>query len=120
MKKIGTIPSSEGQSHHRFQRPELWRQLADPRRPVAERSAQAGPMGWAGARTQQVVTGVASKERATPIGVAAGVGDVLAGDPDRVPVHGSRAVISPTRPRRVAHLRFIAGKAVVLRLRGRR
>src|SRR5260370_32790723 len=72
-------------------------------------------MGWTGGRSQEIVPAADKKERATPIGVDAGVGDVLAGDPDRVPVHSSRAEISPTRPRRVAHLRFIAGKPVVLR-----
>src|SRR5258708_26713075 len=91
----------------------LRRKLADPCRPVAERGARAGSMGWTGARSQQIVPAAAKKERATPIGVDAAVGDVLAGDPDLVPVHATRANISPTRPRRAAHQRFIPGKPVL-------
>ena len=57
---------------------------------------------------------VAPKNRPPQVGVVAGVGDVLAGDPDRVAVHGSRAVVTPAGARRVADLRLVAGEAVVL------
>src|SRR6266498_4960871 len=77
-------------------------QLADPRRPVAERGPGAGPVARTGARAQQVVAGSAREERASPGRVVAGVGDVLAGDPDRVAVHGCGAVVAPAGPRRVA------------------
>ena len=66
----------------------LWRQLADPRRPVGERRAYAGPMAGAPARTEQVVSGSAHEKRAAPVGVVAAVVNVLAGDPDRVAAHG--------------------------------
>src|SRR5947209_17804128 len=72
---------------------------ADPRRPVGECGARAGPMIGAAARTQDVVTAAAREERAAPVGVVAGVGDVLAGDPDRVPVPRGCAVVAPPRPR---------------------
>ena len=49
------------------------------------------------------------------VGVVAGVGDVLAGDPDRVAVDGGGAVVAPAGARRVADLRLVAREAVVLR-----
>src|SRR5438552_15452943 len=84
-------------------------ELADPRRPVGERGA--GPWGSRRvggstcAGSQQVVTGAAREERAAPGRVVAGVGDVLAGDPDRVPVRGCCAIVAPPLARRVAYLR---------------
>jgi len=56
----------------------LRRQLADPRRPVRERRAYAGPMAGAPARPEQVVAGAAREERAAPVGVVTRVVDVLA------------------------------------------
>ena len=61
-------------------------------------------MRRAGAGPQQVIAGAAHEERAAPGGVVAAVRDVLAGDPDRVPIDGCGAVVAPARPRRVADL----------------
>ena len=69
----------------------LRRQLADQRRPVGERRAYARPMAGAPACTEQIVSGSAHEVRAAPVGVVTRVGDVLAGDPDRVAVHGGCA-----------------------------
>src|SRR6266702_1163638 len=41
--------------------------------------------------------------------------DVLASNPDRVAIYSRRTVITPAGARRVANLRFIAGKAIVRR-----
>src|SRR5437763_1560807 len=90
----------------------LRRQLAVPRRPVAERGARARAVARATARAEQVVAGAAREEGAAPGGVIAGARDVLAGDPDRVPVDGCRAVVAPAGPRRVADLRLVAREAV--------
>ena len=49
------------------------------------------------------------------VGVVARVGDVLAGDPDRVAVDGCGSVVAPASARRVADLRLVAREAVVLR-----
>src|SRR2546426_7892004 len=97
--------------------PVLRRQLADPCRPVGQRRPDAGPVACATARAQQVVTD-AAKERATPGRVIARVSDVLAGDPDRVAVHSSGAVVAPAWANgdarcRGAPLLFVAGKAVL-------
>src|SRR6266498_1081574 len=94
-------------------------QLADPRRPVAERGPGAGPVARTGARAQQVVAGSAREERASPGRVVAGVGDVLARDPDRVAVHRSCTVVPPAWADRdarvcglVAPLSLVAREAV--------
>src|SRR6266404_3107958 len=72
-------------------------------------------MAGSAARTEQVVAGSTREERATPVGVVAGLGDVLAGDPDRVAVHGGRPVVTPAGAWRVADLRLVAREAIVLR-----
>jgi hypothetical protein len=61
-------------------------------------------MRRAPARSEQVIAGAAEKEWTTPRRVVTSMRDVLASDPDRVPIDRSRAVITPTRPWRVAHL----------------
>src|SRR5258708_4834492 len=92
----------------------LGRQLADPRRPVAERGPRARPMTGAGARAEQIVARAARDERSGPGGVVTGVGDVVAGEPDRVPGHGRCTIVTPPRPRRIASdLLFVAREAVV-------
>src|SRR2546422_699800 len=92
----------------------LRRQLADPRRPVGERGARARAMRCTAARTEQVVTGTADEERPAPVGVVARVSDVLAGDPDRLAVHGRCAVVAPTRADREGEpLRLVAREPVV-------
>src|SRR5438093_1284052 len=89
-------------------------ELADPRRPVGEGRSGARPMRCAAAGTEQIVTGTAHEERSAPDGVVARVGDVLAGDPDRVAVHGRGAVVAPARAKGVGEtLLFVAGEAVV-------
>src|SRR6266511_1325756 len=94
-------------------------QLADPRRPVAECGPRPGTVTCPGTGAQQVVAGSAREERAAPGRVVAGVGDVLAGDPDRVAVHGCGAVVAPAGPRRVAaDLLLVAREAVVHRESG--
>jgi hypothetical protein len=42
--------------------------------------------------------------------------NMLAGNSDGIAIDRSRAVITPARSRRISHLRFVAGEAVVLRL----
>src|SRR5204863_9281590 len=95
----------------------LWslrRQLADPRRPVGAGAARAGPVAGTTARAEDVVAGAAREERAAPVGVVAGAADVLAGDPDRVAVHGGSAVVAPPRADRVREPRLlVAGEPVV-------
>src|SRR5205085_9776770 len=81
-------------------RKSLRRDLADPRRPVGERTAPARAVARATARAEQVVAG-AEEERAAPVGVVAAVSDVLARDPDGVAVHRGRAVVAPARALRV-------------------
>src|SRR4051794_35228748 len=98
--------------------PLLRLQLADPRRPVRQAGTRAGPAACATARAQQIVAGAAHEERAAPRRVIARVGDVLAGDPDRVAVHRSSAVVAPARANgdtgcRGAPLLFVAGEAVL-------
>src|SRR5712691_13292260 len=80
----------------------LGRQLANPGRPVRDRGPRAWAVARATARAEQVVAGAAGEERAAPVGVVAGAGDVLAGDPDRVAVHGRCPVVTPAGARRVA------------------
>ncbi len=92
----------------------LWRQVADPRRPVGERRAYAGPMAGAPARTEQVVSGSTRKERAAPIDVVTAIVDVLAGDPDGIAVHGGCAEVTPARAERVwVVLLLVTRKAIV-------
>src|SRR5207237_4640104 len=92
----------------------LGRQLADPRRPVAQRCTPAWPMARASTGTEQVIAAAAGKERTAPSGIGAGVRDVLTGDPDRVAVHGRRAVVAPASPRRIANLSLVACEPVFL------
>src|SRR4029077_7515131 len=92
----------------------LWRELADPCRPVAERSPCSRPVGRTGARAEQVVACTTREERAAPGRVVTRVSDVLTRDPDRVPDHCGRAVVTPAGPWRVADLRLVAREAVVL------
>src|SRR5215468_1560892 len=54
-----------------------------------------------GARAEQVVTGAVREERAAPGGVVAGVGYVLAGNPDRGAIDRRCAVVTPARADRV-------------------
>src|SRR5690348_2333643 len=75
----------------------LGRQLADTCRPVRERGPYAWAVAGAAAGAEQVVAGAAREERAAPVGVVAGVGDVLAGDPDRVAIDRRGAVVAPAR-----------------------
>src|SRR5262245_3487052 len=74
---------------------QLWRQLANPGRPVAERGARSRSMVRATTRAQQVITNPAHEEWAAPVGVVTGLGDVFAGDPDRVAIHSRGAIVSP-------------------------
>src|SRR5215467_7983053 len=76
-------------------------QPADAGRPVGERGTHTGPVTRATTRPQQVVACAACKERAAPIVVVTGAGNVLAGDPDRVAVDCRRAVVAPARADRV-------------------
>src|SRR6185437_15470779 len=89
-------------------------QLANPRRPVRERGPPARAVARATARAEQVVAGAACEERAAPVDVVAGVGDVLAGDPDRVAIDRRRAVVAPACADAVReHLLLVAGEPVV-------
>src|SRR5262249_24574487 len=89
-------------------------QLADPGRPVRGRGPRARAVARASARAEQVVAGAAGEERAAPVGVVAGVGDVLAGDPDRVAIDRRRAVVAPARADRVREpLLLVAGESIV-------
>src|SRR6266511_3372628 len=72
-------------------------QLADARRPVRRCASRAGAVARSATRAQNVVAGPSGEERPAPVGVVAGVGDVLAGDPDRVTVHRCGAVVAPAR-----------------------
>src|SRR5919201_6765693 len=88
-------------------------ELADPRRPVAERRSGTRAVARATAGAEQVVTGAAREERAAPIDVVAGTADVLAGEPDGVADDSGRPVVTPARARRVpADLRPVAREAV--------
>src|SRR5919201_2128385 len=92
----------------------LRRQIADPRRPVGGRGTHARPVARATACPEQVVTAAAHEERAAPIGVVASVGDVLAGDPDRVAIDGRCSVVAPAGADRGREPRLlVAGEAVV-------
>src|SRR5258707_8101048 len=71
-------------------------------------------MAGAAACTEQVVA-CSTEEGASPVGVVAGLGDVLAGDPDRVAIDCGRPVVTPAGARRVANLRLVAREAIVLR-----
>src|SRR5215469_17486294 len=89
-------------------------QLANPRGPVRERGPHTGTVARASARAEQVVAGAAREERAAPVGVVAGAGDVLAGDPDRVAIDRSCAVVAPARADRVREiLLLVAGEPIV-------
>src|SRR5690242_6744235 len=92
----------------------LGRQFADPRRPVRERGPHARAVARATAGAEQVVAGAAREERAAPVGVVAGVGDVLAGDPDRIAIDRRRAVVAPAGADRVREdLLLVAGEPIV-------
>src|SRR5712691_8690228 len=92
----------------------LGRQLANPGRPVRDRGPRAWAVARATARAEQVVAGAAGEERAAPVGVVAGAGDVLAGDPDRVSVARRRPVVGPACADAVReHLLLVAGEPVV-------
>src|SRR5215472_15283834 len=93
----------------------LGRQLADPRRPVRERGPRAGAVARAGARAEQVVAGATREERAAPVGVVAGVGDVLAGDPDRIAIDRRRAVVAPARADRVREVLLLVAREPIVR-----
>src|SRR5713226_6850184 len=71
-------------------------------------------MACAAAGSEQVVARPTKEEWATPIRVSARIGDIFAGDPDGVAVHGSRSVVSPARARGVPHFGLIAGETIVL------
>src|SRR5919198_3178696 len=91
-------------------------ELADERRPVAERRPRPWAAARAGTRAEQVVTAAAHEERAAPRRVVARVADVLTRQPDRVAVHCGGAVVAPPRARRVAaDLLPVAREAVVHR-----
>src|SRR5690349_21243624 len=90
-------------------------QLADARRPVGDRGTDAVTVGRPATRTEQVVTGAADEERPAPVGVAAGAADVLAGDPDRVTVDGSGAVVAPPGPNRVGEVLGLVARETVVR-----
>src|SRR5947207_1214225 len=79
-------------------------------------------MAGSAAGPKQVVTAAARKERTAPVGVVAGVSlGELAGDPDRVAVNGSRAVVAPARSDRIGKpLLLVAGETVVTRSSTRR
>src|SRR5205809_5775142 len=92
----------------------LWHELAYPGRPVSERRAQPGGAGRRGTGAKLVVTAGRPEEAPSPCGVVARVGDVLAGDPDRVAVNGRRTVVAPARADGVREpLRLVTGEAVV-------
>src|SRR6266513_2828040 len=74
-------------------------ELGDAGRPVAARTAQARSVGRSGTGTEDVVAAAADLERSKPIVVSAGVRDVLARDPNRVPVDRRSAVVAPTGAR---------------------
>src|SRR5215475_9039376 len=90
-------------------------ELADSRRPVAERRPPARPVRRTTACAQQIVTGAADEEWTAPLGVIARLRDVFARDPDRLAVDSCGPVIAPARPRRVADLRLVAREAVSTR-----
>src|SRR5437762_8872375 len=79
-------------------------------------------MAGSAAGPKQVVAAAARKERTAPVGVVAGVSlGELAGDPDRVAVNGSRAVVAPARSDRIGKpLLLVAGETVVTRSSTRR
>ena len=77
-------------------------------------------MRGASACSQQVVAGAPQEEWAAPAGVVARSGNVLARNPDCVAIDRRCTVITPPGPRWVAHLRLVAGKAIVSRRAGRR
>src|SRR5947208_8614132 len=88
-------------------------ELADAGRPVREGSTDAGSVRRPCAGTEQVVTGSTCEERSAPIRVVARVRDVLARDPDRVPVDCGSPVVAPPRARWVPDLCLVAREAVV-------
>src|SRR4051794_13728749 len=93
--------------------PGLRDERADEGRPVAEGGALARAVVRPTAGAEQVIAGAAGEERPAPGRVVAGLGNVFAGDPDRVAVDGRRAVVAPAGARRgAADLLRVAGEAV--------
>src|SRR3990170_168363 len=76
----------------------LRRDLADPRRPVAQTRARAT---------------AASKGRGHVLAQGATLRDILRGDPDRVAVGHGGAVVTPAGARGIAHECLVARAAVV-------
>src|SRR5919204_3565858 len=94
--------------------PGLRSELADERRPVGEGTPRARPVIRSAACAEEVVATSTGKERAAPLRVVARVADVLARDPDGIPVDCGGTVVAPTRANGVREpLLPVTGEAVI-------